>query len=165
MIRTFICIAGFGLLFFAGCQQQSQQSLVAFEEKGGAASTPKISAFTPFSIDSAQIKTAPSGLKYYMASEGTGNIPQKGEKVIVNYHGMLLDGTIFDSSFQRGQPFEFQIGSGQVIKGWDEGIPLCKVGGKIVLIIPPELGYGDQNMGAIPPHSTLVFDVEVLGTY
>ena len=150
--------------FFTGCQQSSQQPLVAYEDKGNATSAVK-AAFTPFSIDSTQIKTTSSGLKYYMVAEGTGNLPKKDDKVIVNYHGMLLDGTVFDSSFQRGQPFEFQVGSGQVIKGWDEGIPLCKVGGKIVLIVPPELGYGDQNMGSIPPRSTLVFDVEVLGTY
>lgn len=155
-----------GLFLLSGCQEKSKQSLVAYEDKGTTTNTPKtVASFTPYTIDSTQIKTTPSGLKYYIVSEGSGNFPKKGEKVIVNYHGMLLDGAIFDSSFQRGQPFEFEIGSGQVIKGWDEGIPLCKVGGKIVLIISPDLGYGSQNMGAIPPQSTLVFDVEVLGTY
>lgn len=110
------------------------------------------------------IKTS-SGLQYIDKVAGTGASPQKGQKVIVHYIGTLENGTKFDSSVDRGQPFEFIIGIGQVIKGWDEGVSTMKVGGKRKLIIPPELGYGSQGAGnVIPPNSTLLFDVELLGT-
>jgi peptidylprolyl isomerase len=82
--------------------------------------------------------------------------------VKVHYTGKLLDGTKFDSSVDRGEPFGFTLGKGQVIKGWDEGIGLMNVGGKATLIIPSSIAYGDRDMGTIPPYSTLVFDVELL---
>jgi FKBP-type peptidyl-prolyl cis-trans isomerase FkpA len=95
--------------------------------------------------------------------EGVGTLAEKGERVSVHYTGWLTDGTKFDSSLDRGQPFELTLGAGQVIKGWDEGIVGMKVGGKRKLTIPPELGYGERGFpGAIPPGSTLVFDVELL---
>ncbi len=107
------------------------------------------------------VKTA-SGLQYIDIEEGTGMSPAKGQTCVVHYHGTLLDGTVFDSSKERGQPFEFQIGEGRVIKGWDEGVMSMKVGGKRKLIVPADLAYGPRQMGKIPANSTLVFEVELL---
>ncbi len=106
--------------------------------------------------------TTPSGLKYTDMTEGTGASPEQGQLVTVHYTGTLEDGTKFDSSRDRGQPFKFKIGVGQVIKGWDEGVGTMKVGGRRNLVIPPELGYGSRGIGPIPPNSTLLFDVELL---
>jgi len=107
--------------------------------------------------------TTPSGLKYVDIVVGTGASPQPGDRITVHYSGTLQNGQKFDSSYDRGQPFTFQIGMGRVIKGWDEGVMTMKVGGKRRLIIPPELGYGQRDMGKIPPNSTLIFEVELLG--
>ena len=109
----------------------------------------------------------PSGLKYIDKKVGKGAMPKKGETIVVNYTGMLLNGKTFDSNvdplFGHLQPFKTKIGVGQVIPGWDEGMISMKVGGKRRLIIPPDLGYGPRGMGdRIPPNSTLVFDVELL---
>jgi peptidylprolyl isomerase len=112
--------------------------------------------------DSDNIVTTASGLQYLDILEGTGTSPSKGNTCVVHYHGTLLDGTVFDSSKERGTPFEFQIGEGRVIKGWDEGIMTMKVGGKRKLIIPAELAYGPRQQGNIPPNSTLIFEVELL---
>ncbi|NJL63125.1 MAG: FKBP-type peptidyl-prolyl cis-trans isomerase [Methylacidiphilales bacterium] len=107
--------------------------------------------------------TTPSGLKYIDIEEGTGEAPKTGQKVTVHYIGTLENGTEFDSSVGRNRPFDFQIGVGQVIKGWDEGVGTMKVGGKRRLIIPSELGYGSRGAGGvIPPNATLIFDVELL---
>jgi peptidylprolyl isomerase len=106
--------------------------------------------------------TTESGLQYVDEVEGTGVSPQPGQTVTVHYTGTLTDGTKFDSSRDRGQPFSFKIGVGQVIKGWDEGVGTMKVGGRRQLTIPPQLGYGTRGIGPIPPNSTLLFDVELL---
>jgi peptidylprolyl isomerase len=112
---------------------------------------------------SGEYETTPSGLKYKDIVEGTGASPQPGDTVIVHYTGRLEDGTKFDSSRDRSQPFSFKLGVGRVIKGWDEGIATMKVGGQRELVIPPELAYGDRGAGGvIPPNATLVFDVELL---
>ncbi len=105
----------------------------------------------------------PTGLEYEDVAVGEGNEPEVGKTVAVHYTGKLTDGTKFDSSVDRGQPFEFKIGVGQVIKGWDEGVISMKPGGKRTLTIPPELGYGARGAGGvIPPNATLIFDVELI---
>jgi len=108
--------------------------------------------------------TTPSGLEYWEIKKGTGKLAEKGKKVSVHYTGWLTDGKEFDSSRDSGEPIQFDLGTGQVIKGWDEGIAGMKVGGKRQLRIPPALGYGARGAGsAIPPNATLVFDVELMG--
>ncbi len=109
------------------------------------------------------VKT-PSGLQYEDQVVGKGAAPRQGQKVVVHYTGWLTNGTKFDSSRDRNDPFSFTLGAGQVIKGWDEGVASMKVGGKRKLTVPPHLGYGERGFGnVIPPNSTLVFDVELLG--
>ena len=108
--------------------------------------------------------TTASGLKYIDEVVGDGDVPAKGKKVKVHYTGTLTNGKKFDSSVDRGQPFEFTIGIGQVIRGWDEGVMGMKVGGKRQLIIPSDLGYGARGAPpVIPPNAELIFDVELLG--
>jgi peptidylprolyl isomerase len=116
---------------------------------------------------SKMIKT-PSGLQFEDTVVGTGASPKPGQTCVMHYTGWLWEngakGKKFDSSVDRGQPFEFQIGLGMVIKGWDEGVMTMKVGGKRTLIIPASIGYGSRGAGGvIPPNATLVFDVELLG--
>ena len=93
---------------------------------------------------------------------GSGDEALTGESVVVNYTGRFADGTVFDSSLTRGEPFQFVLGSGQVIKGWDQGIVGMRVGGKRTISVPPELGYGANDYGPIPGNSTLFFDIELL---
>ena len=105
-----------------------------------------------------------SGLQIEKLAEGTGATPKTGDRVTVHYTGWLTDGSKFDSSVDRGQPFVFTIGRGQVIGGWDQGVATMKVGDKVRLTIPPELGYGARGAGGvIPPNATLIFEVELLG--
>lgn len=104
-----------------------------------------------------------SGLRYKILKEGNGTSPQKGATVSVHYTGKLIDGTVFDSSYQRNQPIQFPLGVGQVIKGWDEGIALLTPGAKARFVIPSHLAYGSAGAGGvIPPDATLVFDVELV---
>jgi peptidylprolyl isomerase len=112
--------------------------------------------------------TTPSGLRIIDVKPGTGPVPHAGQTVTVNYTGWLFvdgkKGKKFDSSLDRGEPFSFTLGQGQVIKGWDEGLATMHVGGQRTLIIPPDLGYGASGAGDdIPPGATLIFDVELLG--
>jgi FKBP-type peptidyl-prolyl cis-trans isomerase FkpA len=108
--------------------------------------------------------TLPDGLKYWDLKVGTGKVAEAGETVRVHYTGWLLaNGRKFDSSLDRGQPFDFTLGAGQVIRGWDEGVAGMRVGGKRQLRIPPSLGYGMSGAaGVIPPNAYLIFDVELL---
>lgn len=115
-------------------------------------------------LDINDFQATSSGLRIKDVAVGTGQEAQSGNSVTVHYVGALANGTKFDSSYDRNAPFTTQIGVGQVIKGWDEGILGMRVGGKRILIIPPSLGYGAQGAGeAIPPNSTLIFQVELLG--
>src|SRR5262245_15938736 len=108
------------------------------------------------------MKTA-SGLEYVEVQAGTGGQAEAVKTVSVHYTGKFQDGRVFDSSVSRGEPITFRLGEGRVIKGWDEGIALMKVGGQAQLIIPPDLAYGERGAGGvIPPNATLVFDVELV---
>lgn len=108
-------------------------------------------------------KTTPSGLRYVVLKEGEGKTPPRGTEVSVHYTGWLLDGRKFDSSVDRGKPFRFKVGTGRVIKGWDEAILSMKKGEKRILILPPHLAYGERSVAKIiPPNATLVFEVELL---
>lgn len=115
-----------------------------------------------------KMKTTPSGLQYEDTVPGTGASPKAGQTCVMHYTGWLFEnktkGKKFDSSLDRGQPFEFPIGQGRVIQGWDEGVATMKVGGKRTLVIPPSIGYGARGTGGvIPPNATLLFEVELLG--
>ncbi|MGQ0829096.1 MAG: FKBP-type peptidyl-prolyl cis-trans isomerase [Bacteroidota bacterium] len=107
------------------------------------------------------MKTA-SGLEYTITEKGNGKKPQTGDKVKVHYTGKLTNDTVFDSSVKRGQPFEFKLGAGQVIKGWDEAFLLLQVGDKATIKLPPDIAYGANAQGSIPANSTLIFDIELL---
>lgn len=108
-------------------------------------------------------KTTVSGLKYTIDQQGNGKQPTIGDTVIVHYTGKLTDGSVFDSSVNRGQPFSFKLGVGQVIRGWDEGVALLKIGDKATFTIPSELAYGEQGAGGvIGANETLIFEVELL---
>jgi peptidylprolyl isomerase len=118
----------------------------------------------PTKVNDADYQTTATGLKYYDFVVGTGASPKQGQQVTVHYTGWLVDGKKFDSSLDRGEPFGFAIGVGQVIRGWDEGVMSMKVGGKRQLVIPAELGYGARGAGGvIPANATLIFEVELLG--
>jgi len=138
---------------------------------GAAAALAIIAALTPAGRSDAadnQVTEMPNGLKYTDVKVGDGATAKAGNKVSVNYTGWLYNngakGAKFDSSLDRGQPFQFTLGARQVIAGWDEGVAGMKVGGKRTLVIPPELGYGARGAGggAIPPNATLMFDVDLL---
>jgi FKBP-type peptidyl-prolyl cis-trans isomerase len=117
----------------------------------------------PTKVDEKKFKTTESGLKYAVIKEGKGAEAKQGP-VKVHYTGWLQsNGEKFDSSRDRKEPFTFELGAGQVIKGWDEGVKGMKVGEKRQLVIPPALAYGAQGIGPIPPNATLIFDVELLG--
>jgi FKBP-type peptidyl-prolyl cis-trans isomerase len=126
------------------------------------AKIPAKKADGPTAVSGKPVTTA-TGLQYWEIKKGTGKLAQASKTVSVHYTGWLTDGKEFDSSRDAGDPIQFQLGIGQVIKGWDEGIAGMKVGGKRQLRIPPALGYGARGFGSsIPPNATLVFDVELM---
>ena len=146
------------------CSFVASLALPARADEKPAPATPAVAAGKKES----QMKTTPSGLQYEDTKEGTGASPKTGQTCVMHYTGWLWEnsakGKKFDSSVDRGQPFEFQIGRGMVIKGWDEGVATMKIGGKRTLLIPASLGYGARGAGgAIPPNATLLFEVELLG--
>jgi len=113
--------------------------------------------------DAAKVLTSPSGVKIKVTKQGKGPLPKPGQTVTVHYTGTLPNGKKFDSSRDRGKPFSFVLGKGQVIRGWDEGIAMLPIGTRAILTIPPQLGYGARGAGGvIPPNATLIFDVELL---
>jgi FKBP-type peptidyl-prolyl cis-trans isomerase len=107
--------------------------------------------------------TTASGLTYFITQAGTGAQLKAGDTVIVHYTGLLTNGKMFDSSVERGDPISFQLGAGQVIKGWDEGLQKLRIGDRATLIIPSDIAYGESGRGPIPPNATLVFLVEIVG--
>ena len=142
--------------------------LAAFALAAALAGTAAVAPTMTSAQTTGKTMTTASGLKITDSKVGTGASPQPGQTCVMHYTGWLYEngvkGKKFDSSVDRGQPFEFPIGRRQVIGGWDEGVATMKVGGKRTLIIPPELGYGARGAGGvIPPNATLMFDVELLG--
>lgn len=133
------------------------------QEKAAPAPAQKPSTAAPTPVTGDPVVTK-SGLKYWDITVGTGPEAVRGRTVRVHYTGWLANGKKFDSSVDRGRPFEFRLGEGEVIRGWDEGVAGMKVGGKRQLNIKPSLGYGSQGAGrgVIPPNATLIFDVELL---
>ncbi len=122
-----------------------------------------VALFFVFQNENKEILSVTPEIKTEILQPGTGQAAQKGDQISVHYTGTFLDGTKFDSSLDRGEPFTFTLGTGEVIRGWDEGMVGMRVGEKRKLTIPPEFAYGDQNVGPIPTNSTLVFEVELLG--
>jgi peptidylprolyl isomerase len=129
----------------------------------GAAAPAADTAAGPMKVEAEKYTALPSGVKYAVLQEGSGAVAEH-QQVSVHYTGWLENGTKFDSSRDRGEPFEFALGHGDVIKGWDEGVKGMKVGEKRQLVIPPALGYGESGTpdGTIPPNSTLIFEVELM---
>lgn len=168
MMRLLGPLVGLFLIVLLGCKAEEEKAFS--EEEAGSPSITEEKTVPPPSegkpeATPSEEKTVitSSGLKYVDLVVGTGDSPEPGNTVVVHYTGRLEDGTKFDSSVDRGQPFSFVLGFGKVIKGWDEGLATMNVGGKRKLTIPPELGYGARGMGnVIPPSSTLIFEVELL---
>ncbi len=143
-------------------QQEQAKANKARESEIAAKVTEIAAQYTSGQLDG-EITTTDSGLKYMVLKEGDGPATKPGNSVKVNYYGALTNGKTFDNSFKRGQPFQFPLGAGRVIKGWDEGVALLKSGDQAVLFIPSELGYGKAGSGPnIPGDSELIFYIEVL---
>ncbi len=160
MTRSSRWLALAALAVLAGCHatgtKPADVTAGATPTKPAAPSAPAVS----------EMVTTASGLKYQDLVVGTGELAEPGKNVSVHYTGWLTDSTKFDSSVDRGQPFTFRLGAGNVIRGWDEGVAGMRVGGERKLVIPPDLGYGDRGAaGVIPPGATLVFNVKLLGVY
>jgi len=157
-----LCIAAAATLFLVGCSKESTQTTTD-KSPGTNAATVAPGASSPATGAQNEMKTTPSGLKYQVLKRGTGTVsPKPTDRVNVHYHGTLLNGTVFDSSVERGQPISFPLNG--VIAGWTEGLQLMKVGDKFKFEIPPNLAYGASSPSPkIPPNSTLVFEVELLG--
>jgi len=169
-MKPIALLGGAALLAFlaAGCNSYGGNTPKSAETPTTTATTTTPPSDTPPATtapDAAAGKevTLAGGLKYTDLKVGDGDIAEAGMTATVHYTGWLTDGTKFDSSVDRGQPFPFRIGAGNVIKGWDQGVVGMRIGGKRHLVIPPDMGYGPNGMGPIPPNSTLVFDVELLG--
>jgi len=165
MMQRSLALAALILIALAGCQEKTTQG-----KSGGATATAQTPVTTPpadstgaHMAGAAAEVTTPSGLKYQDLVLGDGAVAEAGKQVSVHYTGWLTDNTKFDSSVDRGQPFEFILGQGQVIRGWDEGVRGMRVHGKRRLTIPSDLGYGPRGQGPIPPNATLIFEVELLG--
>jgi FKBP-type peptidyl-prolyl cis-trans isomerase len=173
LIVAVIIFAGIAGIFFLSNQKTQSGNEINLTPTINPTQTPQLPTSTPAIInqqepaasagaDMANTITTADGLQIQDLTVGTGAEAKSGDTITVNYLGTLTNGTKFDSSYDRNQPFTTQIGVGQVIKGWDEGMVGMKVGGKRKLTIPASLGYGSQDMGTIPPNSTLIFEVELL---
>lgn len=162
-----LALAGLLLAALPGCCDKGQTGAGpsdAAPASAPAASTPAVPDTMVIGGKTVSLKSTPDGLKYYDVKVGTGPNPKVGQTVSVQYTGTLLDGTKFDSSYDHGgKPIDFPIGVRAVIKGWDEGVPTMKVGGKRRLVIPGPLAYGpNPPTPTIPPDATLVFDIELV---
>ena len=141
------------MLFAVGCQKSEEPTEVASVETARGLGTPS----------DAPVVTTDTGLQYIDVRVGEGDAAEAGSTAVVHYTGWLVNGEKFDSSLDRNRTFEFPLGGGGVIKGWDQGVAGMKVGGVRKLIVPPGLGYGSRGIGPIPPDATLIFEVELVG--
>ena len=165
MKMAFRCFAALMTLAALGCQQSGTGSSTAVTTSNpSSSSSPQGAAAEPaMKPDAGAGEKAVAGLKIDDLKVGDGAVAETGKTVKVHYTGTLTDGTKFDSSLDRGEPFTFQLGAGRVIKGWDEGVKGMRVGGKRKLTIPPHMGYGETGSPPkIPPNATLVFEIELL---
>lgn len=156
-----------GSFFLAGCGQQNDSKIQELEERVSYLESKEPTLALGFQVKEIEklypeSQSTDSGLHYIVVEEGEGEPPRKGQMVTAHYHGTLLNGEVFDSSVDRGQPFEFPVGMGRVIKGWDEAFLSMKKGEKRKLILPSSIAYGDRSTGPIPANSVLVFDVELI---
>lgn len=166
-------VVGFALLIglAAGCsgrtESEGNKATAPAEDSAASTqpSTPAATSTSPANADAPQARTTKSGLTIIELVPGKGDrVAKAGDTVVVNYTGRLQDGTVFDASAKHGKPFDFLLGRGQVIAGWDEGVAGMKIGEKRRLIIPPDLAYRDRGAGnVIPPNATLTFEVELVG--
>lgn len=157
------CLLACLAIAVVGCQQSDIDSSKTGAANSSATSTPATTPSAAATGGGTEV-SLPNGLKYQDMKVGDGALAESGKSVSVHYTGWLTDGTKFDSSLDRNEPFKFTLGQGSVIRGWDEGVKGMRVGGKRKLTIPPDLGYGERGAsGVIPPNATLVFDVELLG--
>jgi FKBP-type peptidyl-prolyl cis-trans isomerase len=164
LVGVLVLVAGLGLVatVAVACGDDGEKASPTPSASLTSSPSGAQTAGGPPAVSGEPTKTA-SGLQFIDIKVGDGASPQTGQTVVVHYTGWLADGTKFDSSVDRGQPFSFIIGAGKVIKGWDEGVATMKVGGKRRLIIPPELGYGATGYpGSIPANAQLIFDVELI---
>jgi len=146
---------------FQEMQEALRQSEMQHAEREAQLDISKAKAWMMANGTKEGVTTTASGLQYRIVKEGEGPTPTDTSEVRVHYEGRLIDGTVFDSSYERGEPISFPLN--RVIPGWTEGLQLMKVGSIYHLFIPPELGYGARGAGSIPPHSVLIFKVELLG--
>lgn len=164
LVFTIIIIfGGIAVWLFLNKSKNANAPIESVSPSNSASALPTVSVSASPAAN--KILELEDGLKIQDLILGSGEEAVRGQTITVNYVGTLADGKKFDSSYDRGQPFQFNLGSGQVIRGWELGVAGMKVGGKRKLIIPPSLGYGDRNIGngLIPPNSTLIFEVELLG--
>jgi peptidylprolyl isomerase len=160
--KSLVAITLLLLTVFAGVADGQTRKGAAASRRGRRPGAAKVKPNVPCPSSSAM--TTVSGLTYMVTRKGSGQQLKAGDTVIVQYTGLLTNGTQFDSSLQRNEPFAFRLGAGQVIKGWDEGVAQLRVGDQATLIIPPQIGYGARGAGGvIPPDATLIFIIEVVG--
>lgn len=157
------------LLILISCSQntssetKSEAAPAVNSTPAAAAAVPQLKPPYPIE-DSSNVQILEGGIKMYVLQKGTGAVPRPKSNVMINYHGMLMNGKVFDSSFDRGTPSDFNLGS--LIRGWQIGLTQVGTGSKIKLIIPPEYGYGERGSPPnIPGNATLVFDIELITTY
>ena len=159
-----VALAAGGLFLIAdACQGEVPAKKTPADETTNAKNVDELIAELKKKHPKAKLETTKSGMKYFVLKEGEGDKCGKGKRIKAHYTGTLINGKKFDSSRDRGKPFEFVVGIGQVIKGWDEALSDMKKGEQRILILPPNLAYGERGAGGvIPPNATLVFDVELI---
>lgn len=164
-MKFILSICCLSLLVFLSWSCSSQKE--SKNANSEAAERTESEEFEPYVItDSSRIQTFTSGLQVYVVKEGPGDYPRQGMNLVVDYHGMLDDGSVFDSSYDRAEPLSFTLGETRMITGWDEAMLNLRLGTKAVLIIPPKLGFGARGREPnIPGNSTLVYHVNLLGSF